>query len=48
MGLQYEFTRPAAAGPAVEASPSSDGLGRKARAAETPHTDSFPAPTRTL
>ena len=47
-GLQYEFTRPAVAGPPDKTPTGSDRLGRNARAAETPHTDSFPAPTRTL
>ena len=47
-GLQYEFTRPAVAGPAAETSPGSDRLGRKARAAETPQPDSLNKTTRTL
>ena len=48
MGLQYEFTRPAVAGPPDKTPTGSDRLGRNARAAETPHTDSFPVLTRTL
>ena len=48
VGLQYEFTRPAGAGPAAKASSGSDGLGRKARAAETPESRSLDKTTRTL
>ena len=48
MGLQYEFTRPAVAGPFGAVSPGSDGLGRKARAAETPESRSLDKTTRTL
>ena len=48
VGLQYEFTRPAVAGPFGAVSPGSDGLGRKARAAETPESRSLDKTTRTL
>ena len=48
VGLQYEIARPAVAGPAAEASSGSDGLGRKARAAETPESRPLNKTTWTL
>ena len=45
LGLQYEIAQPAVAGAVT---PGSDGLGQKARAAETPESHSLNKTTRTL